>query len=256
MILFVCALNQEMTTVRRYLSSSTAIDEGRERSWRLWKAEIHGAPVLLLKTGMGVENASIGLGNVIKSYPVSRILNIGFGAAAIPGLGCGDLLLCSTHLCGDPNSDHTTFHADSDLLRAATKACLDYKRLQLKPEIRTGGCVTVNYLVCSPAEKRALGDRYSAQVIDMESYALAELAGKAAIPFLALRAISDDVNEALPSIDKIINPTGSVRWLAALGHLLAHPADLLGFMRLARHARLAQASLAAWLPAVIPLISA
>ncbi len=61
---------------------------------------------------------------------------------------------------------------------------------------RTSGGESVIVTVSSvsgPEEKRLLADRYKADVVDMESAAVAEVARKRRIEFKAIKAISDEL---------------------------------------------------------------
>src|SRR6187551_1606882 len=57
--------------------------------------------------------------------------------------------------------------------------------------------VTVNELVATPEAKRRLADRTGAEAVDMESAEVAAVCAEHGVPFLAVRAVSDDVETAL-----------------------------------------------------------
>jgi adenosylhomocysteine nucleosidase len=58
--------------------------------------------------------------------------------------------------------------------------------------------VTVDGIVRQPEERKALAEKYSALVCDMESFAVAEACREQGVPFLAVRVISDAVDDQLP----------------------------------------------------------
>lgn len=255
MILLVCAVSQETSAISRYLTTPAERLEGGQGVWRSWWGSIGGCPFMLLQTGMGNENACTSLESMLDANPVSGVFNFGFGAAAVTGLAVGDVVLCETFLNTKTSTGYPLLHADERFLLAAKNASPDEKTSPGYPELHTGGGLTVDRLVSDPRDKQRLGQQYAASVIDMESYALAEIAAGRDIPFLALRAISDDMNEALPPTEHYLRPDGAINWSAAISRWFVHPADLLRLLRMAGHIDHAKNSLAVWLPGIISLIS-
>ena len=75
--------------------------------------------------------------------------------------------------------------------------------------IATGIGVTCDRVITTAAEKKRLGDRYSASVVDMEGAVLLKALPDRAIAIL--RVISDDCREDLPDIAGAIAADGSLR---------------------------------------------
>lgn len=255
MIILVCAVNQESTVIRRHMTARAGLYQNENDTGRLWQGRLAGFPVLLLQTGMGKENACIGLDTVLKAYPTSCVLNFGFSAAAEAQPTVGDLVLSESFQTTDKTREGCILHADPGLIQAAKQAYQDMQSIPGYPDLYVGGCLMVDGLVSDPQEKQRLGQQYAVQVIDMESYALADVAADRNIPFLALRAISDDMNEALPSFSLYVRPDGKIHWPSAITRWIAHPNDMLRLLGMARHIRRAQNSLSEWLPGVISRIS-
>ncbi len=246
LILFVCAVTQESAALRKYMTTVERQKVAQEHGWGLWRGIVAGCPILLLQTGMGKESARAAVQSVLQAYPVTRMLNFGFGAAAREGLAVGDRVVGTSFLSTDrPTGAAQDYPADADLVLAAQVAGSG------GPSLHSGACLTVDAVVSQPQEKRRLGQAYAVHTIDMESYPLAQAAARQQIPFVALRVISDDVDEALPALDSWVRPDGTVNWPAALRRWGAHPGDLWGLLRMARHGRCAQRSLATWLPEMI-----
>jgi adenosylhomocysteine nucleosidase len=100
--------------------------------------------------------------------------------------------------------------------------------------------------VLSRAEKRALYHRTGAMAMDMESASIALVAREAGIPFMAIRAITDDAEMDIPSIaQSSTDEFGRVRLSRLISGILRHPGELLALVRLARNFRVAMATLAA-----------
>jgi hypothetical protein len=66
----------------------------------------------------------------------------------------------------------------------------------------------------------------------MESAALARVAGAAGLPFLALRAVTDEVRHTLPDFDRMTDTAGQLTPGWGLLHFLLHPADVPRLVRL------------------------
>ncbi|MFM7384277.1 MAG: hypothetical protein ACKO1W_14680 [Microcystaceae cyanobacterium] len=90
------------------------------------------------------------------------------------------------------------------------------------------GVVLVNALtsdrvITQASEKLFLGEKYQAQVVDMESIALLEYAHQHPMPLVILRVISDDVDQSLPDLSQIYDPQGNLQNGALAKALLSQP---------------------------------
>jgi nucleoside phosphorylase len=101
--------------------------------------------------------------------------------------------------------------------------------------------------VFTPEQKRALGVRSKAVAVDMESAALAAGLGSR-IPVIVLRAVSDSIDDNLPSeAGTFLDESGKVRLWNVARFALKRPWNVKTLMRLKRHSEAAAASLtAAW----------
>ena len=100
------------------------------------------------------------------------------------------------------------------------------------------GIVGSDHAVTSPQAKSDLFAATGAVAVDMESHAVARVALKAGLPFLALRAIADPAHRAVPvSAMGGLSPDGHTRALAVMGNLLLRPWELPDVVRLARDMR-------------------
>jgi hypothetical protein len=85
----------------------------------------------------------------------------------------------------------------------------------------------------------------------MESYWIGRVAAGQGIPFLAVRAVSDALGDALPDLGGVVDPNGSVHTSRALAALLRHPAQARPILSLAAAARLASRNLATFVEAFV-----
>jgi len=87
-----------------------------------------------------------------------------------------------------------------------------------------GPIVTVERILLTAAEKRDLAAESGALAVDMESAAIAAMAAVRAVPFLAVRAILDPVEEDLKiAFDQFLDGRGEPMWGPLTRYLLAHP---------------------------------
>ncbi|MEO0999164.1 MAG: phosphorylase, partial [Pseudomonadota bacterium] len=99
-------------------------------------------------------------------------------------------------------------------------------------------------LIGDPAEKARIAARSAATAVDMESHRVARVAAEAGIPALAVRAISDPLDRALPVwMGGVIGPGGRPRMARVLMGFLRHPGDLPALLQAGRESAAALATL-------------
>ncbi len=96
----------------------------------------------------------------------------------------------------------------------------------------------------SPADKEIAFRQSAAAAVDLESFAVARVAARHGLPFLAVRAIADTALDSLPrSLMVAAAATTDVNMGRLLGALVRAPADLPGTIRLARRYAVASRAL-------------
>lgn len=213
-----------------------------------------GQEILLLQSGMGMENAQRAVKYVDHPHAhdsggLSGLLFLGFGGALTPGASIGDLIFCQKLFCNDVAYASQPYESDRHLLVMAQAAM---KGSPVRWVIGTS--LTVNQPATKPEVKANLNAHYHAQVVDMESYWVACSAVELGIPFLAVRAISDTSDELLPPFERFINARGDWLWKEALRYFWTRPGDLAAIPRIFRNSRLAGKNLAFFFRTFIPQI--
>lgn len=190
---------------------------------RAWLGERAGLQVLFAETGIGAHAALATLRGLLQRGNIpSLLVSAGFAGGLEPGLQVGAVLRARE--VADENGN--------------VWPCVT------GGEVASGRVLTVNRLVNTPAQKRELGQRHGAQVVDMESAALARACSRHGLPFGCVRAISDDVNTSLPADLARCIPGGRPRLAALLALLLRQPGRVGSLCRLARDSRRAARALA------------
>ncbi|MGB6877436.1 MAG: hypothetical protein WBD87_15525 [Candidatus Acidiferrales bacterium] len=106
--------------------------------------------------------------------------------------------------------------------------------------------LTSSTMILSAEGKRRLGNMAGA--VEMESFAVVTEAVAKGIPAIAIRAISDEVDEDLPmDFSGVLDDRGNVRTGRIVRALARAPQKLPALMRLGRHSRAASVKLAEFL---------
>lgn len=152
-------------------------------------------------------------------------------AGALAGMRPGDVLVAGRVVdeggrCRDAAEDLV-----AGLLRALAPAA-------------AGTLLTVSEPVQSPERKRALRAESGADAIDMESAAVADVASAHGVPWIAIRAIVDAADVAVPDAAIAGMDGARVRAGRVCAALLESPRELGPLIALARSARRARRALA------------
>ncbi len=234
-------MKDEVAGLLRQMSlQETAVPVG----WRLFMGNLAGRGVLVAQSGIGRERVERAAQFLLNRYPLSCLVSFGFAGALVPELKAGDLVIYREVVGPDPGkhyfSDPLTLEMAVSVGRSAGREPLC-------------GCgLTLEQPVSRPDEKGALGESFGAVAVDMESYWVAAMAVERRVPFLAVRAVSDQLSQSLPQFDRLIGAEGGALWRGALLHLATHPVDLAKLPSLYAGARSAAQSLTAFLRDLVP----
>jgi len=192
-------------------------EEAAPLGTRLKGGEMGGARVDLVLAGPGPRRAGAVAEQVIAAARPTAVVCAGLGGGLAPELRRGDLVL-ATRVVEHEGDD--AFEPHPDLLAAARGIIPEFSR------VHEHVVVTAPRVVGTAAEKRALHPRGG--VVDMESAAVARVAERHGVPFLALRVISDTAHEDFPiDLNRYVDEQGNVQRMklafAALGRPHAVP---------------------------------
>ena len=217
----------------------------------VYRGKLEGRDCLLVRTGMGKERAESATQLVLQRYPVTAVISLGFAGALSPELTIGDVVVCSTmHCASGPVGWHgevEAYHADAVLLAlASVTAGEGVPRI---PRLGTG--VTVRHLASSTQKMQALGIGLRADTVDMESYWIARIASARQVPFIAIRSISDTMQQGVHPFDRILTSDGRLLWRSAALCFLLHPWYLINVFTLFRNTRRAERNLTAFISLLV-----
>jgi adenosylhomocysteine nucleosidase len=123
--------------------------------------------------------------------------------------------------------------------------------------LHVGRVLTVNQIIRTVAEKRALGEAHGALACDMETTAVAEACRRHKTRFLSVRVISDALDDELPpELEALVNQKSTAGRLgAAAGAVFRRPSSVKDMWRLKEEAIKASDRLAKFLESVLRQLS-
>jgi adenosylhomocysteine nucleosidase len=222
----VCALATEARHLKPTLRRATQIPESLDDG------------TLLSVSGVGPD-AAAGAARALIQAGAAAVVSFGVAGGLDPTLTAGDICLPREIM-----QQHVPSIATAGAWRERVGAALS-SRIPAG-RIIDGGLLSCSSIVTAVADKAELFGRTGAVAVDMESFAVAEVASTHRLPFLALRAIVDRASDELPAvITAAADQLGEVRLPRLLAGLMRSPAALAPLMRLGRSYRAASQSLAA-----------
>jgi adenosylhomocysteine nucleosidase len=222
MLALLGALRPEITGIQRRLTTAEVI---ARPDFKLYRGKYQNRDCLLVQTGLGKQRAETATHFILEHFPVSAMISFGFAGALTAELRVGDIIICSTlyHCNGraDKGLESESLSSDANLLELAIRT-LESGRVRFC----CGNSVTVPQLLSSPESKEKLYKISQAHIADMESYWVAGIASEERIPFVAIRAVSDTMQDSLPPFDQVMAGDGSWLWRKVFSYFVLRPQDL------------------------------
>ncbi len=182
------------------------------------KAVPHAPPVVAVPAGPAAFRAFLESWAGRSRFANQAILLIGLGGSLSPQHSVGDGLLLEQVWDAAEGGGAKGYQCDRTLTGELAQ--------RLGVPVGTG--VMCDRVITTVTEKRQLGDRYQADVVDMESAVLLEALPQAKVAIL--RVISDDCSHDLPDIAGAIGPDGSLHADLLARSFLKRPIAALKFI--------------------------
>lgn len=164
-----------------------------------------GNNVILVKSGIGKVNAAVCTQVMIDHFGVDYVINTGVAGALSPELHIGDILISidavqhdmDTTAFGDPvgtipRMAESYFPADEALIRLAMEAAAEINEGYT---ILEGRVASGDQFISTKEQKEKIRHNVKGDCAEMEGAAIAHACYLNRIPYLIIRAISDDANE-------------------------------------------------------------
>jgi adenosylhomocysteine nucleosidase len=235
------ALVKRLQQVKRRLMDGTPFYQGL----------LEGRKVTVVEGGMGTAAAARAARQLISTDRPSILLSAGFCGAIRPGAQVADLILCKKLFTDNENGLHEVTLPGSELTTARLSAELQHRGLRTWQ----GSFITTGRIVTKSACAETLPENLPTPVLEMESAAVALAAAAAGIPFLGIRAISDDAAEELGfSLDELTDDQLRISVPRVLFTCLKKPRIIPQLARLAANSGRAGKSLGTALQQILPML--
>lgn len=194
----------------------------------LWQAEVGAAGFDEKLTAHLAEN------------DYDRLLIIGLAGALVPELRTGAVLLydrcfrLDARLLADGLGMKKANFRDSSVPVACDPRLTDVLAQAFRASgvgCELGTAVTTDVMVTSAATKLALGAVTGAAAVDMESYAVIEVARRCGVPVAVVRVILDEAGQDTPDFNRALTADGKMKLGPLLLAMAARPAVTARFLR-------------------------
>jgi nucleoside phosphorylase len=220
-----------------------ALRKFRRMKWNavdVFRADIGGAEVNVILTGAGTRQAALEISRISWGAcdTVEFCISSGFAGALRPQYRIGQVLAAQTVV-----AERVPAGATGRILEAS--APLVFFAEDCGATV-TSRFYTAERAVSRAEEKRHLGS--SADAVEMESFAILSKARADGVPGVAIRSISDTVDEDLPlDMNEVFSEDGEVSIPRVLGQVALHPQSIPGLVKLGQRSKRAAECLAAFL---------
>ncbi|HIG91393.1 MAG: phosphorylase [Methylococcales bacterium] len=185
---------------------------------KITKGQIHplGNNFWVILSGTGPNNASDAAQKLI-SHGADRLISWGCAGALSTQLKPGHLIIATQLIDQNNNSINQQPAWPEYLLNKLTA-----------PEVITPGTLLESdQLISSGKNKEHLHQKTNADLVDMESAAIARIAHLNNLPFVAIRAIADTATMNLPkAISHSLDSNGELQLSILLKYLFIHPYEI------------------------------
>jgi adenosylhomocysteine nucleosidase len=193
-----------------------------------------GDGALLALSGIGGVAAQAAAHALIEAG-VTALMTFGMAGGLDPALKAGSVVLP----CEMISADGTRFAA-SPPWRERVAAAISPLRA-----VTEGNLLTSAHAIDTPADKAAAFRTTGAAAVDMESAAVAQVASRHGMPFIAVRVIVDTAADTLPGAVVNASRAGKVQMSRLIAGLILAPGEFAALIRLSQRYRIATRSLRA-----------
>jgi len=247
------AFPQELKHIRKN-HSSTQNPENRPFSL---EGKHPPCDVIAVQTGIGAANAESAFQRVLQERRPDIVLSAGFGGALYEDAGIGDIVWSSRSFLirGDRTREHE--HILEDAIPDSALGRRLKEVLCKRTAAREGSIITLSEMMKKSKIKEMIPGDLPFPVCDMETFYIAKLSHQNGVPFLAVRTITDRLDEDVPpALLAVTDETGHYRFSWALGLLLTKPRLIPASVRLGINAARASKNLGKAVDSLVEILSA
>ncbi len=190
------AMPEEVVLLKNRLAN---VSSEKLAGLEIFKGQLHGKTVYVCQSGMGKVAAGAATQLLITKYGIEAIINSGIAGNMTSKISVGDVVISKEVIYHDAEismiSQHypnmNSYFANENMINAAEKACAETKTNYIVGKIATG-----DKFIGETSIKMQIKEFCNPDCVEMESAAIAHIACKNDIPFLIIRSMSDDADEA------------------------------------------------------------
>jgi adenosylhomocysteine nucleosidase len=200
---------------------------------------LKGKGVVVVHSGVGRENAAAATGTLIAGHHPKWVISAGLAGGLQSDARRGDILMPNAIVGEDGR------RLAIDLQMSASD--------QSSAGLHVGSLLTMDRVAFKAQEKRQLGQLHGALAVDMGSLGVAEVCQREKQRFLAVRIISDAVDDELPpDVERLVRKKTWVRRIgAAAGTIVRRPSTVKDLWRFRETAHACSRKLAKFLEGVV-----
>lgn len=203
MLGIIGAMDEEVAKIKQEMNS---VDIYQAAGMDFFQGKIGQKDVVVVRSGIGKVNAALCSQILVNHFHVDQIINTGIAGSLKKGIKIGDIVLSTDAVQHDvdatqwgyqygeiPRMAVTAFPADENLIKLA-KACCE----KVNPDIHVhlGRVLSGDQFVSDNQKKAWLIETFSGCCTEMEGAAVAQAAYLNKVPYLVIRSISDQADEA------------------------------------------------------------
>lgn len=199
-----------------------------------------GLRIALVEAGTGQTKAAKATAALITGHHPNWVISAGFAGGLTDELKKRHFLM-----------------ADEIANEQGDKLGIDFRMspevLAANPHVHVGRLVTVDKIVRTTAEKRALAEQHAAAAVDMETYAVADVCRYQRVRCMSVRIISDAVGDELPAeVERLLAKESTASRLGvAVGAIMRRPGTVKDLWQLKEDAIVSSTRLATFLEGVV-----
>jgi adenosylhomocysteine nucleosidase len=235
-IAIIAAMPEETRAIIRVLGHTKKMHMGH---LVVYQGRASGHDLTIIEAGMGFANATTAARQIIGELRPDLVVSVGFCGGVLEGLQVGDAVVATG----------LAIVSEGGLKEVPVtipEACRNFVCHQAAEGRRVFGGLFATTTVIMPKRRLSALLPPDAQfpVVEMESAAIAVLAGEHGIPFAGLRTVSDPFDEELGfSLDEFCDDSMRIRIPKVLLTIIRKPRIIPQLIRLAGNSRVAAGSL-------------
>ena len=172
-------------------------------------------PVLVALSGVGIKRARNCTNTLIQRFNPKILVSAGFAGALNPKLKVGDLVIPDRVIS----------------LKLNRRIHLASRLPYLACNYSNGGLLTENSFINTKEKKLDLFIESSADIVDMETWGIAETAQEKNVNLVSVKVVSDTTGGSLPRMEKIYDSDSKLDFYKSADYFKSNPLELFSYLK-------------------------